>query len=152
MRFNPGPLAFYTEIMPDQDLSSSHLENIDEVPPPIHSVLEIKTASGEELIFDGTPEQFGWSETAWTQDKGEIEAYYVEGQTCMWGFPEDEKERLKEIVLDSDLRPWGTLYRQMDELLAELDWNTLKDLGDDEVCSSVRNQPRRKFAACESWT
>jgi len=126
MRFNPRPLAFYTEIMPNQDHSFSHHENLVEIPPPTHSVLEIKTTSGDELVFDGTPEQFGWNDTAWTQDKSEIEPYYVEGQEGMWEFSEDEKERLKEIVLESDPRPWGILYWLMDELLAELDWDTLR--------------------------
>lgn len=98
MRFNPRPLIFYTEIMPGQDHASSHLESLDEVPPPINSVLEIKTTSGEELIFDGMPEQSGWSNTAWSQDKSEVEAYYVEAQSGMWEFPEDQKERLKGIV------------------------------------------------------
>ncbi|KAF3033756.1 hypothetical protein E8E12_004078 [Didymella heteroderae] len=78
MRFNPSPLAFYAEIMPDQDHTSFHLEHLDELPPPVHSILEIKTTAGAELIFD--------------------------------------------------------------------DWDTLKSLDDEEeVCSRVRNQARRKF-------
>lgn len=39
----------------------------------------------------------------------------------------------------------------MDELLAELDWDTLKDLGEDEVCRRVRDQARRKFVVLQSW-
>ena len=74
----------------------------------------------------------------------------MEGQEGMWEFLEHEKEALKEILLESDTRPWGILYRLMDELLAELDWNTLKDLGDDEVCGRVRDQARRKYSVLRS--
>lgn len=146
MRFKPRPLAFYVETAPNQDHYHSYLEHLNEEPPPIHSVLEIKTTAGEELIFDGTPEQFGWSDTAWTQDKGEVERYYVEGQTGMWEFPDTEKARLKDIVLESHPQPWGSLYKQMDELLAELDWNTFNGLDEEVLCQTVRDQAQRKFA------
>jgi hypothetical protein len=40
----------------------------------------------------------------------------------------------------------------MNELLAELDWDTLKDLGDDELCRRVRDQARRKFEVVNFWS
>ncbi|KAF1923052.1 uncharacterized protein M421DRAFT_9959 [Didymella exigua CBS 183.55] len=118
MRFKPHPLAFYAEIMLNQGNPSSHLKDLKEEPQPMHSVLEMKTNLGEELIFDGTPEQFGWSDLAWTQDKKDVEVYYVEGQTGMVEFHDDKKWRLKKILLELILdhgvlctRRWRNYWR-----------------------------------------
>lgn len=135
--------------MLNQDTPFSHLDFLNEEPPPIHSVLEITTIRGEEFIFDGTPEQFGWSDSAWTQDKKDIEMYYVEGQTGMWESNDDDKRQLRRLVLETDPRPWSILFAQMEELLAQLDWDMFKGFDDGELWRRITDQARRKFVTRE---
>lgn len=150
MRFVPCLLAFYTEVMPDQYHPTSHLNSLNEEPLTMHSVLEITTTSGEEIIFDGTPEQFGWSNTACMLNKRNVELYFVEAQMGMWEVDDADKETLKSVILETDPQPWDKLYKQMEELLEELDWDTLKGLEDEESWKRVLNQAQRKFATSES--
>ena len=105
MRFSPRPLALFAEIKPDQSSPTSHLKELDKIPPAMHSVLEITTTNGEKLILDGTSEQFGWGDSAWALDKEDIEKYYVEGEVGMMHFDDEEKRALKILVLEQDETP-----------------------------------------------
>ncbi|KAF2621367.1 hypothetical protein BU25DRAFT_354605 [Macroventuria anomochaeta] len=145
VRFPPRPLALFAEIKPNQSSPTSHLEELDEIPPAMHSVLEITTTNGAKLIFDGTPEQFGWSNSAWTLDKGDIEKYYVEGEVGMMHFADEEKRALKRLVLEQDQTPWETLFGRMEELLSEMNWEAFKELEDEELWETIKDQARRKF-------
>ncbi|KAJ8114459.1 hypothetical protein OPT61_g3661 [Boeremia exigua] len=145
VRFPPRPLALYAEIKPDQPSPTSHLEKLDEIPPPWHSVLEITTSEGEKLIFDGTPEQFGWNHTGWTMDKSEIEENYVDGQEEMIEFGEERKRMVEQYSLIEGLRPWGKIYDRMEELLEELDWDSFYGLEDKILWERIRMQAYHKF-------
>lgn len=147
MRFPPIVHAIYAEIMP-RDGPRAHLEALRGFAPLEHSVLEITTNSGEELIFDGTGEQFGWNAAGWMIDKADIIRNYVKGQSEMVETPAHEKEAEKQRILDSHHGMWKLVLEKMEELLEELDWHGFRGLEDEEIRTRVREQARQKFEGC----
>jgi hypothetical protein len=51
---------------------------------PRHSILIIRTKSGHEIAFDGTPEQFGWGGTSSIMDIETFWDQHVEGDKDDW--------------------------------------------------------------------
>ncbi|KAF1348391.1 hypothetical protein EJ07DRAFT_25896, partial [Lizonia empirigonia] len=147
--FQPLARTLYVEVFPDQDTPTSHLHPAS-VRPPMHSVLEIIAANGEELIVDGTPEQFGWDSQARINIKEEIRECFVqrvEGQAEFRYRDEAEKKYIKEFVADGDRDEglWKELCSRMTELLEELDWDSFRGVSEIEMREQVMHQARRKF-------
>lgn len=147
--FQPLARTLYVEVSPDQDAPESHLHPAA-VAPPMHSVLEIIAANGEELIVDGTPEQFGWDSQARINTKEEIRECFVqrvEGQAEFRYRDEGEKKYIKEFVVAGkrDGGLWRELCSRMTELLEELDWDSFRGVSNIEMREQIMDQARRKF-------
>jgi len=115
---------------------------------PIHSVLLIETQDDETLIFDGTVEQFGWAKDTWLQSVEDfVDTRLNQHASPSWGFASGN---VREIIWDEiqgdEQRFWVAVRARMDELFAELDWDDLREMGDEKRVEKVAAQAKAKFA------
>lgn len=121
------------------------------LPPrvPLHSVLLVTPRNaelGERYIMDGTGEQFGWPRETW-----------LLCEECFWATRSDKKKfhRTVDDEYRSEVEDKGSMrykgFREvarerMTELFAELKWDELKTMGNDERIHRVKQQAKDKFA------
>ncbi|KAJ4313905.1 hypothetical protein N0V94_006716 [Neodidymelliopsis sp. IMI 364377] len=142
--FYPIANTAYAELNADQPLPTSHLQ-LDNLQPSSHSVFEITTTDGEVLMFDGTPEQFGWNDQAWHIPKSDLEAGCVDQESGFRYLDQKEKEDTWESICKYEAEYWEEVASRMNELFEELDWEGLGRLQDNDMRSQVSMQARRKF-------
>jgi hypothetical protein len=118
----------------------AQLEDLREVH---HDVLVITPSDGSgELFFDGTPEQFGLNESAWTGLKADLERDHSEGQESLTDAEEDIKRDAQ--TLKGDIR-FPYLVETLDKVLQELDWVYLVRLDDNTLRENVYKQARDRL-------
>jgi hypothetical protein len=110
-----------------------------------HSVFEITTTDGGILVFDGTPEQFGWSDKAWYIEKSNLEAGYIDQEYGFWYLDQKDKKDTWESICKYDGEYWEEMATRMNELFEEMDWEDLGRLQDNEMRGEVFTQALRKF-------
>jgi hypothetical protein len=139
MRYRALPrTVFLAE--PTRSYDFSIEAQLDNLRKERHDVLVITPSEGsDELFFDGTPEQFGLNESAWTGLRADLERDHSEGQRDL----RDAEEHFKREAqtLKGDIR-FPLLVETLDKVLQELDWDYLVRLDDNTLHEDVYKQAR----------
>lgn len=139
-RFYPLPKYLFAYLDPDQESPTKHLDRSSIA--ALHSVLQVTTTADEDIIFDGTPEQFGWSAQCSIMDAEDYKSAHVNPEKKFEALTKEQEESQSR----DDLGKYFNLNRvRMGELLEELDWESFESLDDEQLLKWVTIQARDKF-------
>ncbi|CAA9961882.1 hypothetical protein PTMSG1_05259 [Pyrenophora teres f. maculata] len=115
---------------------------------PLHSVLLLQTAGGQDMVMDGTLRQYLWAPSTWLQTMEEWEDRRVDkSDGCQsFGFaPSYYKEDMEADTLEVDMGFWMVVRERMNRLFEDLDWEELEALEAGKRVEKVKQMARDKF-------
>lgn len=118
--------------------------------PPGHSVLLINDGHGEEYIFDGTIDQYGWNwVTHWLMTKDELVESHMDLSQAPYleeYFGGDQIIRAEALSMNNEYGYWAVASRRMEQIFEQVDWHSLRGCAEDEIEAQIRTLSRANFA------
>jgi hypothetical protein len=99
---------------------------ITELQPLRHSVLTITKQDESCWVMDGTPEQFGWDRESWLLPFPEFSKRMA--TTTTTSITNRERYGVGKRLKDIDRGFWAVAKERMEDLLANLPWDSLMPL------------------------
>lgn len=152
VHFSPLPRAVFVKFLPPEYGPEAHLSdaNLKTLAETKHAVLEITTTSGDKLILDGTPDQYGWHDGGWIIPKKAVEDKLMLG-TIEWSeYSDAHREAMEKSLQATWFEDLKVLYAAAQDLLKELDWETLMELEEEEMAKEVAKLAKKKFTSASS--